>query len=100
MKAGIIRQWMRHVVVDQLETSSLGEVADVLPPSGAEIVDAHDRGTGVEQRVTQVGSDETGTTKYDRAIKVPCWPGSRLECLRQPSGAVNAWPTSWRLTVW
>jgi hypothetical protein len=65
---------MRHVVVDQLETSSLGEVADVLPPSGAEIVDAHNRGTGVEQRVTQVGSDETGTTKYDRAIKVPCCP--------------------------
>jgi hypothetical protein len=44
------------------------------PPSGAEIIDAHDCGAGVEQRVTQVGSDETGTTKYDRTIKVPCCP--------------------------
>jgi hypothetical protein len=69
-----VRQRIGHIVVDQLEASGLGQVCDVLPPPSTEIVDAYDCGAGVEQQVTQMGSDEAGTTQHDRAIKSPCCP--------------------------
>jgi hypothetical protein len=49
-------------------------VGDVLPPPGAEIVDAYDRRSGIEQPVAQMRSHESGAAKYDGSVKIPCRP--------------------------
>jgi hypothetical protein len=85
-------------MLNQRETGGLNQMRDVCAPPGAEVVNAYDVGPGVEQCVTQVRSDESRTTQYDCAIKLP---GHLAHVVPAPQlkGAVSACSVLWRLTV-
>jgi hypothetical protein len=84
-----IGQRIGHVMLNQRESRSLDQMGKIGWTPGAEIVNADHLRTHVEQRVTQVRSDEAGAAKHHRAIESPVSPLTS-GWLRQPRGAVSA----------
>jgi hypothetical protein len=67
-----IRQRIGCVVGDQLEPRGFGQVGDVLPPPGAEIVDAYDRRSGhrAARRTNEI--PRTRRRQVRRLGQIPC----------------------------